>query len=209
MTLDRLRPLAERLLDPFVDAADRIGLTPDGVSVVAFGFATLAGLAYTLSGVEIAGIGATPTLYLLGAFFVFCNGWMDLLDGALARRQERASKAGDLLDHVLDRYADIVIVAGLAVGTGAYLIGFLAVTGVLMTSYLGTQAQAVGLDRVYGGLVGRADRLAIIGLVTAVAAVYTAPIGGLTLGGWLLVFLAAVGHLTALQRFYYSTLALA
>jgi archaetidylinositol phosphate synthase len=208
MTLDRLRPLAERLLGPFVDAADRVGLTPDGVSVIAFGFATLAGVAYTLAGVEIDGVGSTPGLYLLGALFVLCNGWMDLLDGALARRQDSASKAGDLLDHVLDRYADIVIVAGLAAGTGAYLIGFLAVTGVLMTSYLGTQAQAVGLDRVYGGLVGRADRLAIIGLVTAVAAVYTAPIWGLTLGGWLLVFLAAVGHLTALQRFYYSTLAL-
>lgn len=209
MTLDRLRPLAERVLDPFVDAADRIGLTPDGVSVVAFGFATLSGIAYMLAGRDVAGVGGTPSLYLLGAFFVFCNGWMDLLDGALARRQGSTSKAGDLLDHVLDRYADIVIVAGLTAGTGAYLVGFLAVTGVLMTSYLGTQAQAVGLDRVYGGVVGRADRLAIIGVVTAVAAVYTAPVGSLTLGVWLLAFLATVGHLTALQRFYYSTLALA
>jgi archaetidylinositol phosphate synthase len=209
MTLDRLRPLAERLLRPFVEAADRIGLSPDDVSIIAFGFATLAGIAYTLAGVEISGVGSTPALYLVGAFFVLCNGWMDLLDGALARRQEAESKAGDLLDHVLDRYADIVIIAGLTAGTGAYLVGFLAVTGVLMTSYLGTQAEAVGLDRVYGGLVGRADRLAVIGIVTAVAALYTAAIGGLTLSVWLLVFLAAVGHLTALQRFYYSTLALA
>ena len=208
MTLDRLRPVAERLLDPFVDAADRVGLTPGGVSVVAFGFATLAGIAYALAGIEIAGIGATPMLYLAGALFVLCNGWMDLLDGALARRQGSDSKAGDLLDHVLDRYADIVIIAGVAAGTEAYLVGFLAVTGVLMTSYLGTQAQAVGLDRVYGGLVGRADRLAIIGILTAVAAVYPVPIGGVTLPVWLLVFLAAVGHLTALQRFYYSTVAL-
>ncbi len=209
MTLDKLRPLAERALEPSVNAADRLGLTPDGVSVVAFGFATLAGVTYTLAGVEIAGIGDIPVLYLVGALFVLANGWMDLLDGALARRQGTDSTAGDLLDHVLDRYADIVIIAGLAAGTEEYLVGFLAVTGVLMTSYLGTQAQAVGLDRVYGGLVGRADRLAIIGLVTAVSAVYTTPIGGLTLAVWLLVFLAVVGHLTALQRFYYSMKALA
>jgi archaetidylinositol phosphate synthase len=110
--------------------------------------------------------------------------------------------SGDLLDHVLDRYADIVIIAGLAAGVESFLIGFLAITGVLMTSYLGTQAQAVGLDRVYGGLVGRADRLAIIGVVTAASGVLTATLAGLTLVGWLLVFLAAVGHLTALQRFY-------
>jgi archaetidylinositol phosphate synthase len=208
MTLDRLRPMAERVLDPFVTAADRVGLTPNGISVLAFGFAVAAGAVYTLAGEAVGGVDPDPILYLVGAVLVFLNGWMDLMDGALARRQGTDSRAGDLLDHVLDRYADIVIVAGLAGGAGQYLLGLLAVTGVLMTSYLGTQAQAVGLDRVYGGVVGRADRLAIIGATTAVAAVLSAPLYGLTLVGWLLVFLAVVGHLTALQRFYYSMAAI-
>lgn len=208
MTLDKLRPLAERGLDPFVGAADRIGLTPDGVSVVAIGFAALAGGAYAVAGTELWGIGPVPTLYPVGAAFVFLNGWMDLVDGALARRQGADSVSGDLLDHVLDRYADIVVIAGLAAGAEAYLLGFLAVTGVLMTSYLGTQAQAVGLDRVYGGLVGRADRLAIIGVVTAISPAVTGPIAGYPPVGWLLGLLAVVGHLTALQRFYASMQAL-
>ena len=208
MTLDRLRPVAERVMDPFVAAADRVGLTPDGISVLAFGFAVGAGVTYTLAGASTAGLGPEPLLYLLGAVMVFLNGWMDLMDGALARRQGTDSKTGDLLDHVLDRYADVVIVAGLAAGAERYLLGLLAVTGVLMTSYLGTQAQAVGLDRVYGGVVGRADRLAVIGAVTAVAAFLPASLYGLTAVGWLLVFLAVVGHLTALQRFYYSMAAL-
>ena len=208
MTLDKFRPLANRMLEPFVEAADRLGLTPDAISVIAFGFAVLAGAAYSVAGASIAGVGPSPGLYVAGAIFVFLNGWMDLLDGALARKQGTDSSAGDLLDHVLDRYADIVIIVGLAAGAEAYLLGFLAVTGVLMTSYLGTQAQAVGLDRVYGGLVGRADRLAIIGVVTVVAAVSTAELYGLTIVGWLLVFLALVGHLTALQRFYHSMAAL-
>jgi archaetidylinositol phosphate synthase len=204
VTLDRLRPLAERMLDPFVGAADRVGLTPDGVSVIAFGFAVLAGGVYALAGTELFGVGGRPMLYLAGAFFVLSNGWMDLVDGALARRQGTNSVSGDLLDHVLDRYADIVIIAGLAAGTESYGLGMFAVTGVLMTSYLGTQAQAVGLDRVYGGVVGRADRLALIGVVTAVAAAVPGPIAGLSLVEWLLGFLAVVGHLTAIQRFYGS-----
>ena len=208
MTLDTLRPMAERVLEPFVTTANRAGLTPDGVSVLAFVFAVGAGGAYTLAGTAVLGVGPEASLYLVGAVLVFFSGWCDLLDGALARRQGTDSRAGDLLDHVLDRYADIVIVAGLAAGTGTYLLGFLAITGVLMTSYLGTQAQAVGLDRVYGGLVGRADRLAIIGLVTVVAAFSSATVAGLTIVGWLLVFFAVVGHLTALQRFYYSMAAL-
>ncbi|WP_129116756.1 CDP-alcohol phosphatidyltransferase family protein [Halegenticoccus tardaugens] len=194
MTLDQLRPVADRALGPFVSVADTAGLTPNGVSVIAFGFAAAAGVAFAL---------ATPLWYAVGAGFVFVNGWLDLLDGALAREQGVASKGGDLLDHVLDRYADVVILAGLAAGVGRYALGFAAVTGVLMTSYLGTQIQAVGLGREYGGLLGRADRLALVGVVGVVAAAVPEPIvGGVTVVGLLLALFAVVGHVTALQRFW-------
>ncbi|MCU4924961.1 CDP-alcohol phosphatidyltransferase family protein [Halobacteria archaeon AArc-dxtr1] len=202
MTLDQLRPYVSRFLNPFVKGFDRIGMTPDGVSVIAFLMAVGAAVAFLLGG------RAHPVWYAVGAALVFANGWLDIVDGALAREQGIASPGGDLLDHVLDRYADIVLIAGLAAGVDEYFLGLLAVTGVLMTSYLGTQAQAVGLDRVYGGLVGRADRLAIIGIVGFLAYPFSDAVGGLTLIGWLLVFLAVVGHLTALQRFFYSWTAL-
>ncbi|MFB6172419.1 MAG: CDP-alcohol phosphatidyltransferase family protein [Haloarculaceae archaeon] len=212
MTLDRFRSVADRALRPFVSGAVALGLTPDGVSVLAFLLAVAAGVVYLVAGgtQTVAGVAVTgpPALYLAGALLVFVNGWLDLLDGALARELDTASSAGDLLDHVLDRYADIVIVAGLAGGVGEYALGLVAVTGVLMTSYLGTQSQAVGLDRVYGGLVGRADRLALVGVVTAVTAFVPRPVAGLTLVGWLLVVFAVVGHVTALQRFYHAMRAL-
>lgn len=193
MTLDQYRSLADRLLEPFVGLAARAGLTPNAVSVLAFALAGAAGIAYALAGGE-------SLWYLVGAVLVGLNGALDLLDGALARRLDTASPAGDLLDHVLDRYADIVLVVGLAVGIDRELLGIVAVTGVLMTSYLGTQAQAVGLDRVYGGLLGRADRLALIGIVTGLAAFVQFSILDVSPVGWLLVVLAVVGHLTALQR---------
>lgn len=203
MTLDKFRPYVSGALDPFVKGFDRVGMTPNGVSVLAFGMAILAAGAFALGGLQ------EPVWYAVAAVLVFLNGWLDIVDGALAREQDVASAGGDLLDHVLDRYADIVVIAGLAAGLENYLLGFAAVTGVVMTSYLGTQAQAVGLDRVYGGLVGRADRLAIIGVVGLLAYPLSGPIvGDFTLVGLLLVFLAVVGHLTALQRFYYSWAAL-
>jgi archaetidylinositol phosphate synthase len=201
MTLDRLRPLADRAIAPFVALAARVGLTPDGVSVLAMAVASAAGLCFFLAGER-------PMLYAAGALFVFLNGWLDILDGALARRLAVESTAGDLLDHVLDRYADIVILVGLAGGIDRYALGLAAVTGVLMTSYLGTQAQAVGLDRVYGGVMGRADRLALIGVAAVAMPALSRPVRGLTLVGWLLVALAVVGHLTAFQRFYHSMRAL-
>ena len=201
MTLEQLRPVANRLLTPWVNAADRFGLTPDAISIAAFIVACFAGIAYLLAS-------QSPWWYLVGALLVFWNGWLDLIDGALARAQDVASARGDLIDHVLDRYADIVIVAGLAAGINAYALGLVAITGVLMTSYLGTQAIAVGMDRVYGGVLGRADRLMLIGIVTAAVVIVPDPIGPWTLVGWLLVLLAIVGHLTAVQRLVLAVRAL-
>jgi archaetidylinositol phosphate synthase len=201
MTLDRFRSVADRAIEPFVSAADRVGLTPNAVSVVAFGAAAVAGVCFGLAGDD-------ATLYPVGALLVVLNGWLDILDGALARELGTESRAGDLLDHVLDRYADIVVIVGLAAGLDRYGLGVAAVTGVLMTSYLGTQAQAVDLDRVYGGLLGRADRLVLVAVVTAVAPFVTATAAGLGPVGWLLVLFAVVGHLTALQRFVLSMRAL-
>ncbi|MFB6191962.1 MAG: CDP-alcohol phosphatidyltransferase family protein [Haloarculaceae archaeon] len=207
MTLDQYREYAERALDPFVRWSVRIGLTPDGISAVAFLLAVAAGGCYVLAADARA-------LYLAGALLVLGNGALDLLDGAVARETDTASAAGDLLDHVLDRYADIALLVGLAAGASRWALGFAAVTGVLMTSYLGTQAQAVGLDRVYGGAVGRADRLAIVGAVTGLlglaALVGAGPIavGGVGAVTLLLGFFAVVGHLTAIQRFYGAVRAL-
>jgi len=203
MTLDRLRPAVSGALAPSVGLAKRLGMTPNAVSVVAFVMAVLGGVLFAAAPRR-----GTPALYLGGAVAVALNGWLDVVDGELARDLGRGGPAGDLLDHVLDRYADVVVVVGFAAGLERYGLGLAAVTGVLMTSYLGTQAQAVGLDRVYGGLVGRADRLALVVVVGAAAAFVTRPFGPLGLIGWLLVLFAVVGHLTALQRFYYAYRAL-
>jgi archaetidylinositol phosphate synthase len=195
MTLDSLRPVADRLLVPFVRAADRLGVGPNAVSLVAFAVALGAGGAFAF-------VDTAPRLYLVGALAVVGNGWLDLLDGALARRQGIESSRGDLLDHVLDRYADIAIVVGLAAGIDAYALGLAAITGVLLTSYLGTQAQALGVGRAYGGLVGRADRLVAIAVVAVLAAFVDTTLWGYGPVAWLLGGLALVGHLTAVQRWY-------
>ncbi|MFB6201875.1 MAG: CDP-alcohol phosphatidyltransferase family protein [Halorhabdus sp.] len=197
MTLDRLRPLSDRLLEPFVSVGVRIGLTPNLVSVGALVVAGAAAAAFALGG-------SNPAWYLAGAGLVFVNGWLDLLDGAIARELDTESAAGDLLDHVFDRYADLLLLVGLAVGVDRFDLGVAAITGVLMTSYLGTQAQAVGLERVYGGLLGRADRLALTGFAALLATVLTGVYFGLSVIGWLLVVFAVVGHATALQRFYHA-----
>ena len=139
--------------------------------------------------------------YVAGAALIFFSGVMDLLDGELARRRETESSQGDLIDHVLDRYSDMMVIGGLAIGIEQYLIGFVAMSGAFMTSYVGTQIQAVGFDRTYSGILVRADRFILIFIAIIINEIL-GPIGPYNLIVLLLVVIGIVGHLTALQRFF-------
>jgi phosphatidylglycerophosphate synthase len=136
-------------------------------------------------------------------------GLLDGLDGALARKTGTSSKYGDFLDHVIDRYADVFIISGIFLG--GYLradLGALAVTGVLLASYLGTQAQAVGIGRNYGGIMGRADRMIVLGLATCITLVYPVAAGfegfRFPVLGWALLLIGVLSHVTALQRIWHA-----
>jgi CDP-diacylglycerol--glycerol-3-phosphate 3-phosphatidyltransferase len=127
---------------------------------------------------------------------------MDAIDGALAR-QVGETKRGDFLDHIMDRYADIFIVCGISFGGYASLeIGIAAITGILVSSYIATQGQAVHMGRYYGGF-GRADRLVLIIIVTFVNWMYLDEIYGLSVLGWSLLVLAVLSHSTGIYRFFY------
>lgn len=194
MTLDRFRTVSERLLVPFVSIAVRLGLTANAISVLSLVAAIAAGIALYVAG-------SAPEWYLGAAVLVLLTGFLDILDGAVARRTDTATEAGDFLDHVIDRYGDVIILGGLAAGVEQYELGLLAITGVLLTAYLGTQAQAVGLGRIYGGLLGRADILVLVGATAIVATWVRTELFGLTVVGLLLAFFAIVSHVTAIQRF--------
>jgi archaetidylinositol phosphate synthase len=192
MTLEQFRPFAAGLLRPLVRVCMRIGLTPNGLSVVAFLASVAAGLAFFA--------GAVPAATAL----VAVNALFDGLDGAIAREMRLATTRGDFLDHVLDRYADIFIITGIFAGGAApWIIGVFGLTGVLMSSYLGTQAQAVGIGRYYGGTLGRADRLVLIVLAGLLTLLVPAGLSGISFLGWLLLVFGIFGHATAIQRFSY------
>ena len=188
MTLDQFRPHVQGIVQPVVDLARRLGLTPNGLTLASFFVSVLAGLAFYAGGV------------VLGVVMVAFNAVFDALDGALARDMGIASPRGDFLDHVIDRYADIFIITGIfAGGAASWPIGVFALTGVLMSSYLGTQAQAVGVGRFYGGILGRADRLVLIIVAGVLTVLIPGEIWGLNYLGWLLVIFGVLGHYTAFQ----------
>ncbi|HEV8050503.1 MAG TPA: CDP-alcohol phosphatidyltransferase family protein [Thermoplasmata archaeon] len=147
----RVAPYVDRLAKPF------LGWSPNQLSGVAVG---LAGAAAALA---VLVRWTTPLLFLPVGLLIFFAGVFDVLDGAVARRTGKTSVRGDFLDHVLDRYADVLILLGLALSAYANpFLALLALVSLLLTSYMGTQAQAVGAGRLYAGLLTRADRLLIL-----------------------------------------------
>lgn len=114
--------------------------------------------------VAVAGFDGAGSMMLLGAVaLVLVAGVFDALDGALARHQGTAGPYGDFLDHTIDRVVDVGLVV--AIGYNAAFVvdplaGWAAALLTLLGSYMGTQAQSVGLGRLYGGF-SRADRLVV------------------------------------------------
>lgn len=146
----------------------------------------------------------------LTAILVLLSGYLDAVDGKVARLAGKASKRGDFIDHVFDRYADIFMIFGVAVsGWCNIYLGFVALIGVLMTSYMGTQAQALGIGRMYAGLLGRADRIVLMFLVPLVQLISIWIFGVWQLDlvvikvSWfevMMIWFAVIGNLTAIQR---------
>ena len=163
---DDYRDFGTKILTPL---AKRIPIGPMGISFLSLLTAIGAGFSFFMADLENISIGLhrRGALWLLiGALMVFLTAVLDALDGMVARFRKISSRRGDLIDHTLDRVADIIIVGGIALGPLVDItVGFAAIIGILMLSYMGAQAQAVGAGREYAGLLGRADRLVILVMV--------------------------------------------
>ena len=92
-TRDRIRGLAV----PIALGMGRIGLTPNGITVIGF------------IGTAIAAATAAAQLWLVAGVAMLAFGIFDLFDGALARATGKASQFGAFLDSTLDRTGENLV----------------------------------------------------------------------------------------------------
>lgn len=156
-----LRPVIARLLAPLGRALARVGLTPNTVTFLGTAGVVASSLYFYPRGELLAG-----TL-VVTVFALF-----DMLDGAVARASDAASRWGAFLDSTLDRLADAAVLSGLILwfmgggedGTLAALTLFCLVTG-FGVSYVKARAEALGANCDVG-IAERTERLIV--LLTAV-----------------------------------------
>jgi len=155
MAFEKARGAHTRMLKPIVDRMSNVD--PSTLTWISVLFA--AGCCYLIA---TAGRDSEGGWRLLGAFvLLLVAAELDALDGAVARAYDKVSKYGDWLDHTIDRVVDLALLIAIGINTawvGPTWLGWAAATMTLLGSYMGTQAQSVGLGRNYGGF-GRADRL--------------------------------------------------
>ncbi len=192
-----------RFLERFmVPVLVRLKLKPDHVSIIGFLTSVVAGLSFAFS----------P---FTGGVLTWLTGFVDTLDGALARSTGQARKFGAFLDSVLDRYTELIIYLGIWFyfyrrGYGGPFLSVMVLMllfGSLMVSYTRARAEGLG-QRCLVGVLQRGERIILIGFAGVLNPFVNNLIGATSNHGlqdatlFVALFALAVGtNLTALWRF--------
>ena len=187
--LTKLKQKVQQMLSSEAKAAHKIGLTPNIVTIMGFVLASLAAIAYGIVNQD------PPLLLLLAVILLMASGFCDTLDGILARTYQQASVFGGFLDSLLDRYADVFVLAGIIISGASNLIaGLAALSSSLMVSYSRARAEAAGIKMESIGLAERPERIIILA-AASVFAIFWLP--ALNIG---VTIIAVLATFTVLQR---------
>jgi CDP-diacylglycerol--glycerol-3-phosphate 3-phosphatidyltransferase len=119
--------------------------------------------------VTVAGAALIPLSLAAGGIVVAAGSLLDMLDGAVARANNKTSRFGAFLDSVLDRYSDAAVFMALAwrfytrgdAATAAACV--FTMIGALLISYARARAEGVGKD-CRAGLMERPERFFMLGI---------------------------------------------
>jgi CDP-diacylglycerol--glycerol-3-phosphate 3-phosphatidyltransferase len=182
--------LPKGVQDAIGKSVGSLGITPNMISVFGF-FGNLAAAWFITRG----------DLLTAGVIYLFFSA-LDLVDGAVARATGQVTEYGAVLDAILDRASECIVIAacgwyfaerGQDWQTAAAFVGLF---GSVAVSYMRARAEVVGLS-MRDGLFRRQERVALLGLGLLFSLLTPA-----------VVILAALSNVTALQRFWTITRAL-
>ncbi len=126
---------------------------------------------------------------ILGGLLILVAGFFDILDGAVARKMNKAGIVGSFLDSVVDRVEDGLILFGMGIYSGDLLMGALAIHASMLVSYIRAKAESLGIKGTQYSLIGRAERIILAALFC---------LAGYVEAG--LVIIAILSYLTAAER---------
>jgi phosphatidylglycerophosphate synthase len=171
----------------------------------------------TVGGLAAVYLGCLATArgyFGLGGLIILIASLSDMLDGMVARQRNMCSQAGEFIDSVVDRYADLGLCAGLLAyyADQPAMVAFttLAASGAMLVSYIRAKAESLGIWNVPSGLMQRAERAVYLGFgifLSPVVAAYTEapsshPTYGLAIAA--VVAVAVLTHISALRMLLFT-----
>ncbi|MBI4588058.1 MAG: CDP-alcohol phosphatidyltransferase family protein [Candidatus Rokubacteria bacterium] len=144
-----------RWTDPLARWLLALRLRPNHLTVCGLGVSLLASLSFARGRER------------WGAALLILSGLFDFFDGSLARLSGQVTPFGAFLDSVIDRYSDLVVLAGILllfvrVGRAReVLLTIVVLIGTVMVSYTKARAQAIGVACEIG-LMERPERQIVL-----------------------------------------------
>ena len=184
----------KKVFEPIALAMGRIGLTPNGLTLIGFGI-SIVGAALLVA-----------QLWVLGGIVVFIGGAFDMFDGTLARATGKVSPFGAFMDSVFDRWGEAIVYLGIAWGgvlAGEDTVAILATAALgaaFMVSYTRAKSEGLGFSPGIGmaaiGVMPREIRLIVLSLGLIVAGATA----NLTILSAALAIIAVGAVITVIQR---------
>ncbi|PSN86881.1 hypothetical protein B9Q11_00385 [Candidatus Marsarchaeota G2 archaeon ECH_B_SAG-F08] len=182
--LNRFKHAFNALLTKTVSVFARLGLTPNSLTIIGFLLALVS--AFLIF----------QKLYYLAAIIFLFSALFDALDGALARLTNRVSRFGGVLDSVIDRYVDSILILSIWWNTHVpFLIASLALVGSLLTSYTRARLELEQIGSLASiGIVERPERILLLFIALLFISYAT----------YIFFILAILSNITVIQRLNYG-----
>ena len=181
MGIYSLKPTFRRALSPTARLLIRAGISADTLTALGLVFAAAAGL-----GVWLGRDGSTWLLLVpVGALLRTAA---NALDGMVATTTRTTRPLGDVFNEVADRIGDVAVLFPLVLVPevpDALVAGALAAS--LVASYLGIAVKAAGGVRVYKGIMGKPDRMFVVGVAAIIGLVLDDAVAAFTWALWIIL----------------------
>ncbi len=162
--LEKRRPLGSRNTKWAARCAGALadkGVTPNAISQASMGAALVAGFAFAASGYVPGPLGVSALL-ILGALCCQLRLLCNLFDGMVAVEAGRSAPDGPLWNEFPDRVSDLLIFAGVGLGSGNLALGLATGAMAVLTAYTRELGSGLGMLPDFSGPMAKPQRMALV-----------------------------------------------
>ena len=171
----KTRSAYKNVMLPFGRFIGKLGFSPNVITMISGLFAIASATMYAFNG----RVGTFEYWWVIGFALMIITGFIDVIDGSVARAMGKTTKFGKVLDPVMDRFAEFCFLLGIAIGEysfepleslwapiavipiGAWCMFSFA--GMIFASYSRARGESVAAMNVESvGIMERREKLALL-----------------------------------------------